>query len=128
MIHLAVLQSTLEGVPVEAEGLRPIQPILIALLFVVLVGYLRALRSRLLGRILILALFVLGVVLVLVPRFAMDLAQAVGVGRGADLLFYLGFLGAGMGLILVYARLRSCERQITTLTRELAIERARKPD
>jgi len=51
--------------------------------------YALVLRTRVFDRIVMLALALAGVVLVAWPGLASDVAQVVGIGRGADLVFYL---------------------------------------
>lgn len=67
---------------------------------------------------------VLAVVAVLFPRLLTQVAQFVGVGRGADLLLYgltLTFLGY---VAASYRRMRRVQQQLTVLTRELALREA----
>lgn len=67
---------------------------------------------------------VLAVVAVLFPRLLTQVAQFVGVGRGADLLLYgltLTFLGY---VAASYRRMRTVQQQLTVLTRELALREA----
>lgn len=56
-----------------------------------------------------------------VPDATTTVANALGILRGADFVFYCAVLGAFVGFFLVYVRLRELNRQITVLTRELAL-------
>ena len=58
---------------------------------------------------------------VAVPDATTRVANALGILRGADLVFYCAVLGGFVGFFLVYVRLRELNRQITVLTRELAL-------
>jgi small membrane protein len=104
--------------------MKPIQYILILLLLGGVVRYFRAFRSKLFHRLVVLALFVLGAGLVLLPDSATDFANLLGVGRGADLVTYLALLMFGYLWLLFYSRIRFLERKHTELVRALAIENA----
>lgn len=81
-------------------------------------------RHEAVRRLLLIGFVLLAVVAVLFPPFLTEVAQTVGVGRGADLLLYgltvtfLGYVAAS------YRRLRQMEQQVTTLARELAVRDA----
>lgn len=81
-------------------------------------------RHQAVRRLMLVAFVVLAAVAILFPRLLTQLAQAVGVGRGADLLLYgltvvfLGYVAAS------YRRMRQMEQQVTTLARELALRAA----
>lgn len=80
------------------------------------------LRSTLLDVFLILLFIGVGVFFVLNPEFTNRLAHWVGVGRGADLIFYLGFLFLFFLVIKLYSRLRKVEQNFTELVRKKSIE------
>jgi small membrane protein len=65
-----------------------------------------------------------GVLLVLFPALATRLANLVGIGRGADLVFYLFVIGSLFLSAHLLARLREAERSITRLVRRMAVEQA----
>lgn len=58
---------------------------------------------------------------ILAPQSTVWLAGLLGIQRGADLVFYLAILGGLAGFYLVLARLRRMERDLTLLTRRLAL-------
>jgi hypothetical protein len=91
--------------------------LLIVLSLVNLVRY----RGR--SRITFLCLFiwVLSAIALVNPSVAVTAARAMGVGRGADLIFYLNVLLTLTGFFVVYLRQRKLDRQITVLVRELAL-------
>lgn len=107
--------------------MRPIQLILLVLLAALAWLYLSRLRSRLTHRLAIVLVSAAGVVLVLRPEWANELANALGVGRGADLLSYLGLMFFGFLWFQSFLRQRALERQITRLTRAIAIAQAEEP-
>lgn len=62
------------------------------------------------------------------PNATRDIARALGIGRGTDLVLYCSVLLLMSGLFYIYTRLRQMDRTMTLLVRELAIERARHPE
>jgi len=68
-----------------------------------------------------------GVVLSLRPEISTDLAHAVGVGRGADLLFYCFILLTMTAIFDLHLRLRAQQDVITALARAIALSRPRCP-
>ena len=103
-----------------------IQVILLA--FVVLAGilYTFAFRSKLAVRLVGLAFFSGGAVLILLPDLSTRVAKLLGVGRGADLLFYFSILGGLFGFLLLYSRSRRTDRRMTLLLRAIAIRDAQR--
>ena len=81
--------------------------------------------TRLVYRLALMGLLVLGVFLVSFPDVTTEVARVLGVGRGTDLLLYLGIVAGGFAFLLLYARVRRVERKVTLLTRELALREAR---
>lgn len=81
-------------------------------------------RHQAVRRLLLIGFVGLAVVAVMFPTLLTQVAQWVGVGRGADLLLYvltmtfLGFVAAS------YRRMRQTEQQLTVLARELALREA----
>jgi small membrane protein len=106
----------------------PIQPIIVILLVAGVAVYFRRLRSRLWDRSIVLALLAAALFFVLHPDSANRLAAVMGVGRGADLFFYVAIPGLGFANLLLFSRIRELEQQTTVLIRELAILRAERAD
>ena len=102
----------------------PIQPVLVIILTFGVMLYFRKLRSKLWDRIIVVALFAAAMVFVLNPGLANRLAAIAGVGRGADLFFYVTIPGLAFALMLLLSRVRELERRSTVLVRELALLRA----
>ena len=111
--------------------MKLIQPLLILLLVVFVLIYLARFRSRLLGRFIVLFVTGLGILMVILPSLADTFAHLlglVGVGRGGDLITYLGLTGLIFLWLLLYIRLRDLNGQLTMLARAIAINTARSPD
>ena len=63
-------------------------------------------------------------VAVIFPDLTQDAANVVGVGRGADLVMYISIVAVMFVLLHYYTKFVELQRQVTELTRELAILRA----
>jgi len=107
--------------------MRPIQLVLILVAAAFVLFYFNRLRSRLLDRLLFFVLAVLAVAMVLRPDWATSVAVFLGVGRGADLLVYLGLSGLAFLWLGLYARQREMDVRLTELARRLAKLGAEKP-
>jgi len=100
-----------------------------------IIGLLIILRAFMVGRSLVLAkrlsaigLFLIMVLLVLFPEASNVIAHKVGVGRGVDLLIYLAILLILLLLVSLWRRIVTLSDAVTKLTRQIAIENAKKPD
>lgn len=82
-------------------------------------------RARGVERLLVLVSVVGAAIAVIYPPITQTAAELVGVGRGVDLMFYVGFLLVFVLLAAQRRLIRSHETSITTLTREIAIATAR---
>ena len=101
-----------------------IKVLLVAGVIGIVVGLLRGPgsgRQLALRRIVGLALGVVGVVAVLFPSLVSWVANQVGVGRGTDLVLYVGVIAFMSTTAALYQRVGSLEGRITTLTRALAL-------
>lgn len=102
-------------------NVQPSQILLIAalLLFVV---YIFRLRSEFLDRFVYLACTLLGVIFVIDPELSTRLANMLGIGRGADLIFYLFIIASLFYAVATRSRLRRMEQQITHMVRMYALD------
>ena len=76
----------------------------------------------------IIAAALVGALLVALPDLSTTLARAVGVGRGADLIFYVFMLIVFAAIANLHLRLRAHSEVVTLLARELALATAKSPD
>lgn len=67
---------------------------------------------------------VCGIFFVWNPEFSNELAAALGVGRGADMIFYSAIPIAGAFILGVYVRIQEQHEMITELVRNIAINDA----
>ena len=63
-------------------------------------------------------------VCVMAPGITQWFARILGVGRGADAVFYVGLVGLSYAFFRLYLKTRHLEQQITLLVRQLALQEA----
>ncbi len=73
--------------------------------------------------ILVFALLAAAAAAVVFPNLTQDAANLVGVGRGADLVFYLAIVVIMFVLLHYYTKFVELQRKLTDMTREVAILR-----
>ena len=108
--------------------MKPIQPILLILIVIIAVVYFSRLRRKTWDSLIVIFFILTGAVLIAVPDLSTAIAQLVGVGRGADLLLYLGIVGLSFVCLLLYAKLRQMETTLTELVRLVALQNAISPE
>ena len=69
--------------------------------------------------------WLLGAGLVLFPEITQRVARFVGIGRGVDLVIYISLTLLFFGLFYVLVRLERLERDVTKITRKMALEENR---
>jgi hypothetical protein len=86
--------------------------------------YAVALRRRMamLGNVAV-AVTLAAMVLTWKPDYATKIAQAVGIGRGADLIFYCWVVISLVMILNLHFRIRHQTEQITELVRQLSLQR-----
>ena len=82
------------------------------------------LRNSLFDLILLLLLVGAAVVFILFPEITNQLAHNLGVGRGADLVFYTSIIIFWYVILKLYARIRKLEQVLTIFIRKKSIEEA----
>lgn len=82
------------------------------------------LKKRLLDIVLLFAMIIAGIVFAIWPNITNIIAKDLGVGRGADLIFYISILIFWFISLKLYARIRKLEQQVTGIMRESAIKNA----
>jgi hypothetical protein len=101
--------------------------LLVVLEVVAVTALVCSLKGRLGPRVTSFMAFVcgLGTGAVLWPEMTSKVDEAVGIGRGADLVLYCAVVFMLIGFFMVYLRLRRQRRIITLLVRHLALAEAR---
>ncbi len=79
------------------------------------------LRNSLFDLLLLSLLMATAVIFILFPELTNNLANSLGVGRGADLVFYTSILLFWFVILKLYSRLRKLEQIISTLIRKDAL-------
>ena len=69
-----------------------------------------------------------GIIAVLSPSLSNDVAHAVGVGRGADLVVYCWIVITLLVSVNLQFKILLVQQNVTTLTRELALRAPVQPD
>jgi small membrane protein len=106
--------------------MTPIQFILIiGFLFTGLFYFVR-LRNRIADVLLLFILVGAAVLFILFPEWTNVLAKQLGVGRGTDLVLYVGIVLFYFVILKLYARMRKMEQQITDLIRKQALDEVEK--
>jgi len=101
-----------------------IQILLIAGVLVLAVYSYRKLRSSYLDAILILLFLGTGVFFIFFPETTTKIAHLLGVGRGADMIFYLSILFFAFLILKLYAKVRKLQQEVTSLVRKESIDKA----
>ena len=103
-----------------------IQVILIVGISLIGIYYVIRLKRSSLDMSLFSLLIISAIAFVLWPDLTNTIAHKLGVGRGADLVYYLCILIFSFALMKLYARTRRLEKQITALIREDALKKVKK--
>jgi hypothetical protein len=90
--------------------------------------YVVRLRSAATDRLGYLALAAVGVTLVINPEWTNQAASLLGIGRGADLMFYFFIVFCLFHFVTTAGTIRQLRRDVGDLTRELALLTAREPE
>lgn len=101
-----------------------IQVILIISLSGILLSYFRWFRNAALDKIFIALILLAGIVFVIFPDLTNKIAHKLGVGRGADLLFYMAIVAFAYTLLLLYSKIGRLEEQLAELVRLQALQQA----
>jgi len=94
-----------------------IQVILISGVLLIFFYYTFRLRSAILDLLVLAICSGLGIFFILFPSYTNDIAHKLGVGRGADLLFYICILLFLFVVMKLFARIRRLERKLTEVIR-----------
>lgn len=110
--------------------MKPIQLILLVFVFFALVKVILRYRHREMRRFQFLFWIVVWVgaaVIITHPDTSTFVADFVGIGRGADLIIYVGFLIAFYLIFRIHLTLNRVEQEITQIVSTMALEQLREP-
>jgi hypothetical protein len=103
-----------------------IQILLISGVVIIFGYYVSRFRNALFDLLVLVVFAGAGIFFILFPEYTNKIAKELGVGRGADLLFYSCILFFLFIILKLFARLRRLEEKITGLVRQQAIKDAGK--
>jgi hypothetical protein len=103
-----------------------IQVLLIGGVLIIFGYYAFRVRNALLDLLALLIFSGLAIFFILYPEQTNKIAHWLGVGRGADLLFYICILFFIFVLLKLFARIRRLEKTVTEMARKQAINDAKK--
>ncbi len=101
-----------------------IQIVLVTAFVFVALYYFTKLRNRIIDVILLITLVAVAVLFVLFPEITGVIAKKLGVGRGADLVFYTSIVTFWFVVLKLYTKIRKLEQLTTDLIRKQSIENA----
>jgi len=107
--------------------LTPIQILLLSVIALLIVGTffgvaMEGIRRR--DGFLLTVLWVLAALGVIWPDATTKIARTLGIGRGLNLVLYTSCLVMAVGFLLTYVRLRRLDRELTLLSRHIALKEA----
>jgi hypothetical protein len=86
--------------------------------------FITRLKKRILDIVLLGGMIAFAVVLILWPDITNAIANRLGVGRGADLIFYISILTFWFVILKLFVRIRRLEQTITEMVRQDALNKA----
>ena len=87
----------------------------------ILVRQKRSYLSRTLTRLGFLSITAGSVVGIIFPVLTQDLAEALGVGRGADLLIYINVVATLSAVLMIFVKIKQIENREVIIVREIAL-------
>jgi len=100
--------------------MNSIQILLIIGIIIIFLYYVLRFRNALFDLLLLISFSLLGIFFILFPEKTNLIAHKLGVGRGADLLFYSCIIFFLFIIIKLFARLRRLEEKLTEMVRQQA--------
>ena len=79
-------------------------------------------KGVLIQRLFFVIVSLIGMFFIAFPNLTTLIADRLGIGRGADLIFYLFIIFAWFWFVLMDRKLRFTERKLTLLIRHIALE------
>lgn len=101
-----------------------IQVLLIGGVVIIFLYYAFRLRNAFFDLLILFVFSGLAIFFILFPDYTHQIAKKLGVGRGADLLFYISILFFLFIVLKLFARVRRLENTITDLVRQQSIKEA----
>lgn len=105
-----------------------IQLLLITGVIFILLYFMQRLQKAVMTVVLLVLFGSTAIFFILKPELTNELAHQIGVGRGADLIFYCSILFFWYIILRLYTRVRKLENMLTELLRKQSINNAVAPD
>ena len=96
--------------------------IIIAFSIIIILALIGRSREVLFKRVFYVLISIIGVFFIIFPESASKIANLVGIGRGADLIFYLFILFSWFWFTSTSVKMQRTERKITQIVRKIAID------
>lgn len=106
--------------------MKPIQWILVPVFLFLMISLGRRLNGQPVLRLLVWGLLLSGIIFTVFEDSSTYLANALGIGRGVDMVIYLSLLGLGVSSLLLYLRTRRLEQRLVEIVRQQAIQDTQK--
>lgn len=101
-----------------------IQILLLTGVLLITLYVIQRLKRPVISVVLVSFLAAVAVWFILQPELTNNIAHMIGVGRGADLVFYICILLFWYVLLRLYARIRKLEEIVTEMVRQSAVDKA----
>jgi small membrane protein len=105
--------------------MTPIKILLAVPLLALALLFLTRLQNQTFYRLSLIGIALAGVVLVVFPELAAAVAHAAGVGRGVDLVIYIGGVVFFIAMVVLFSKLRQVERTQTEIIRQMTLTQAK---
>ena len=102
--------------------MKGIQILLLGILLMIFMYIISRLRNRKADVIVLGTIVITGALFILFPDWTIIIAHKLGVGRGADLVFYISILLFWFVILKLYSRMRRLEQMFTEMVRKDALE------
>ena len=99
-----------------------IQAVLLTGVVFIFLYFIVRMKKRLLDLFILFAMIACAVLFILWPDLTTIIAKKLGVGRGADLIFYVSILIFWFVILKLYSRIRRLEQLFTTIIRNDALK------
>ncbi|HEU0065067.1 MAG TPA: DUF2304 domain-containing protein [Flavisolibacter sp.] len=108
--------------------MKSIQIILLGLLLLLFTYIINKLKNGWVDLLLFTVLILTGAIFIIVPDWTIYIAHTLGVGRGADLIFYFSIILFWFVIVKMYSRIRRLEQIMTEIVRNDALSKTASPE
>jgi Uncharacterized conserved protein len=103
--------------------MKSIQVILLGSLVILFTYIINKLKNRWVDLLLFSVLILTGAIFIIFPDWTIYIANKLGVGRGADLIFYFSIILFWFVIVKLYSRIRKLEQLMTEIVRNDALSK-----